>query len=76
MSIISWSYIGLGNRSVALKLKYIIRYYKSNALFLSEALVHSNKTGEFCCLLGFDSYLAISGLRRSGCLALFWLNVE
>lgn len=72
MSIIAWNCRGLANLSVVPKLKYLIRYYKPDALFLSETLVHSNKTDAFRYLLGFDNCFSVSSNGRSGGLALFW----
>jgi hypothetical protein len=63
-----------GNLSVVPKLKYLVHYYKSDALFLSETLVHSNKTDEFRYLLGFDNCFSVGRYGRSGRLALFWQN--
>lgn len=74
MSIIGWNFWGLGNLSVVLQLKYLVRYYKSDALFLSKTLVHSNKTDVFRYLLGLDNCFSISSNGRSGVLALFWQN--
>jgi len=52
MSIIGWNCRDLGNPSIVPKLKYIVRYHKPAALFLSETLVHSNKANEFrICLV-------------------------
>jgi len=74
MSIIAWSCRGLGNLSVVLKLKYLVRYYKPDALFLSETLVHSNKTNDFRYMLSFDNCFSVSSNGRSGGLTLFWQN--
>jgi hypothetical protein len=74
MSLIGWNCRGLGNLSVVPKLKYLVRYYKLDTLFLSETLVHSNKTNEFRHLLGFDNCFSVSSNGRSGGLALFWQN--
>jgi len=56
------------------QLKYIVRYYKSDALFLSETLVHSNKTNDFRYMLGFDNCFDMSSNGRNGGLTLFWQN--
>lgn len=58
--------------SVVPKLRYIVRYYKPDALFLSETLIHFNRTEEFRYLLGFVNCLCISSNGRSGGLAQFW----
>ena len=50
MSLTGWKCRGLENLSVVPKLKYLVHYYKPNALFLSETLVHSNKNNFFCYL--------------------------
>lgn len=72
MSPIGWNCRSIGNLSVVPKLKYLVLYYKSDALFLSETLVHSNKTNEFRYFLGFDNCLVVIGNGRSGGIALFW----
>jgi len=74
MSIIAWNCRGMENLSVVPKLKYLVNYYKPGALFLSETLVHSNKTTDFRYMLGFDNCFYVSSNGRSGCLALFWQN--
>jgi hypothetical protein len=74
MSIIGWNCRGLGHLSVVPKLKYLVRYYKPDALFLSETLVHSNKTEAFRYMLGFENCFAVNSNGRSGGLALFWRN--
>jgi len=74
MSIIGWNCRGLGNLSVIPKLKYLVHYYKPDVLFLSETLVHSNKTNDFRYMLGFDNCFAVSSNGRSGGLTLFWQN--
>lgn len=58
----------------SLKTKNVVRYYKFDALFLSETLVHSNKTQEFSYILGFDNCFTISSNGRSGGITLFCHN--
>lgn len=58
-----------GNLSEVPKLKYLVRYYKPNALFLSETLVPSNKQMLFVLYLGLIIVL-LSSNGRSGGLAL------
>lgn len=43
-------------------LKFIVRYYKLDVLFLSGSLVHINKIEEFCYLLDFDFALHLKEL--------------
>lgn len=43
-------------------LKFIVRYYKLDVLFLSGFLVHINKIEEFCYLLDFDFALHLKEL--------------
>jgi exonuclease III len=72
MSLVCWNCRGLGNLRVVPKLKYLVRFFKPDVLFLSETLVSSNKSEAFRYLLGFDSCLAVSCTGRSGGLALYW----
>lgn len=58
----------------SLKTKNVVHYYKFDALFLSETLVHSNKTQEFSHILGFDNCFTISSNGRSGGINLFCHN--
>jgi hypothetical protein len=73
MSLIGWNCQGFWNLSVVPKLKYLVRY-KLNALFLSETLVHSNKTNDLRYMFHFDNCFDVSSNGRSGGLALFWKN--
>ena len=72
MSIISWNCRGLGSLSAIPNLKFLVRYYKPDALFLCETLVFRNKIEEFRYILGFDNCLAVDRQGRSGGLAFFW----
>jgi len=72
MSVISWICRGLGNPSAAPDLKYLVRHFNPDVLFLSETLVHRNKIEAFCYLFGFDSCFSVDCIGRSECLALFW----
>jgi len=74
MSIISWNCRGLGSLSAIPNLKFLVRYYKPDALFLRETLVFKNKMEEFHYVLGFDYCFAVDRQGRSGGIALFWRN--
>jgi exonuclease III len=74
MSVISWNCRGLGSLSAIPNLKFLVRYYKPDALFLSETLVFRNKIEEFRCILGFENCFAVDRQGRGGGLALFWRN--
>jgi len=72
MSFVSWNCRGLGNLSVVPKLKFLVRYYNPDALFLSETLVNINKIEEFRYMLGYDYCFAPDRVGRGGGVALFW----
>lgn len=72
--MVSWNCRGLRNLGAVPKFKYMVRYYKSDALIPSETLIHSKKTEEFCYLFGFDNCLVVSCTGRSDDLALLWCN--
>ena len=74
MSVISWNCRGLGSLSAIFNLKFLVQYYKPDALFLSETLVFRNKIKEFRCILGFDNCFVVDRQGRGGGLALFWGN--
>jgi len=65
-SIISWNCRGPGNLSAISNLKFLVRYYKSDALFLSETLDFRNKIEEFRYILGFDNCFAVDRQGRGG----------
>jgi hypothetical protein len=62
---------GLGSPSVIPDLKYLVRRFNLNLLFLSETLVHQNKIEAFRCVLGFDFCFAVDRTGRSGGLEFF-----
>jgi hypothetical protein len=72
MSFVSWNCRGLGNLSAVPKLKFLVRYYNPDAIFLSETLVHINKIEEFRYMLGYDYCFAPDRVGRGGGIALFW----
>jgi hypothetical protein len=72
MSLVCWNCRGLGNLRVVPKLKYLVRYFRPDVLFLSETLVSSNKSEAFRYMLGYVSCLAVNSTGRSGGLALYW----
>lgn len=64
MSLVCCNGRDLEKLSVVSKLKFLVRYYKSDVLFLSETLVHINKIEEFHYLLGFDYCFAPEIISR------------
>jgi len=56
------------------KIKFLVRYYKLDILFLCETIVQVNKIEEFRYLLGYDSCFAPTRNSRGGGVALFWRN--
>jgi hypothetical protein len=53
-------------------LKYLVRVYKPDALFLCETLCHSNKTEELRYVLGYDCCFTVNREGRGGGLAFYW----
>ena len=74
MSLINWNCRGLGSLSAIPNLKFLVRYYKPDTLFLSETLVFRNKIEKFRYILGFDNCFVFNRQGRSGGLAFFWRN--
>ncbi|XP_024640472.1 uncharacterized protein [Medicago truncatula] len=74
MSFVAWNCRGLGNLRVIPKIKFLVRYYKPDIIFLSETIIQVNKIEEFRYLLGYDSCFAPDRVGRGGGVALFWRN--
>jgi exonuclease III len=72
MNIISWNCRGLGSPCAVPNLKYLVRVYKPDVLFLSETLCDSNKTEELRYLLCYDFCFIVNREGRGGGLALYW----
>jgi hypothetical protein len=72
MNIISWNCRGLGSPRTIPSLKYLVRVYKPDVLFLSETLCDSNKTEELRYLLCYDFCFTVNREGRGGGLALYW----
>jgi hypothetical protein len=72
MSLVAWNCRGLGRPSVIPDLKYLVRRFNPDILFLSETLVHRNKIEAFRYVLGYDACLSVDRTGRSGGLAIFW----
>ncbi|KEH25772.1 endonuclease/exonuclease/phosphatase family protein [Medicago truncatula] len=72
MSLISWNCRGLGSPNAIPDLKYLVRQFNPDLLFLRETLVHRKKIEELCYVLGFDSCFSVDRTGRSGGLAFFW----
>jgi exonuclease III len=72
MSLLSWNCRGLGSLSAVPDLKYLVRHYNPDLLFLSETLVHKNKIEDLRYFLGFDFCFSVDCIGRSGGLAMYW----
>jgi len=75
MSLVAWNCRGVGSPSAIPNLKYLIRHFNPDLLFLSETLAHRNKIEELRLLLGYDSCFHVDRTGRAKGLALFWNNV-
>jgi len=60
MKIISWNCRGVGSPHTVPRLKYIVRVYKPDILYLCETITTSNKTEELRYALGFDFCLLLT----------------
>jgi hypothetical protein len=74
MSQVAWNCQGVGSPSTIPDLKYLIRHFNPELLFLSETLAHRNKIEELRFLLGYDACFHVDRTGRAGGLALFWKN--
>jgi len=74
MSLVAWNCRGIGSSSTIPDLKYQVRQFNPDLLFLSETLAHRNKIEELCFLLGYDSCFYVDRTGRVEDLALFWKN--
>ncbi|CAJ2628079.1 unnamed protein product [Trifolium pratense] len=72
MSIIGWNCRGIGHPRTVPGLKYLVRVYKPDVLFLSETISISSRMEELRCMLGFDSFISVDREGRGGGLALMW----
>ncbi|XP_058758104.1 uncharacterized protein LOC131631328 [Vicia villosa] len=72
MIVLSWNCWGLGNPSVVPNLKYLIRRYKPDVLFMFETISYSNKVEVLRYSLGFDCCFSVNRIGRSGGMAVFW----
>jgi len=52
MSLVAWNCRGVGSPSTIPDLKYLVRHFNPDLLFLSETLAHRNKSEELRFLLG------------------------
>jgi len=55
MSLVAWNGRGVGSLSTIPDLKYLIRHFNMDLLFLTDTLAHRNKIEELCYLLGYDA---------------------
>jgi exonuclease III len=74
MNLVAWNCRGVGSPSAIPDLKYLVRHFNPDILFLSETLAHRNKIEELRYLLGYDSCVRVDRTGRGGGLALFWRN--
>jgi len=74
MTLVAWNCRGVGSPSTIPDLKYLIRHFNPDLLFLSETLAHRNKIEELSVLLGYDACFHVDRTGRAGGLALFWKN--
>jgi exonuclease III len=72
MSFISWNCQGLGSLSTVPNLKYLVRTYKPDGIFLSETMAAINKIEELKYILSFDSCFTVDRIGRGGGLAFLW----
>jgi len=77
MKIISWNCRGLCSPRAIPKLKYPVRVYKPDVLFLCETIYISNKIENLKYGLGYDCCFTVNRQGRSGGLVFYWnLNVS
>jgi len=74
MSLVAWNCRGLGSPSTIPDLKYLVRHFNPDLLFLSETLAHRNKIEELHFLLGSDCCFPVGRTGKGRGLALFWRN--
>ncbi|XP_039687912.1 uncharacterized protein [Medicago truncatula] len=74
MSLVAWNCRGVGSPSAIPDLKYLVRHFNLDLLFLSETLAHRNKIEELRFLLGYDCCFLVDRTGRGRGLALFWRN--
>jgi len=74
MSLVAWNCRGVCSPSTIPDLKYLVRHFSPDLLFLSETLAHRNKIEELRLLLGYDSCFHVDRTGRAGGLAIFWKN--
>ena len=74
MTLVAWNCRGVGSPSTIPDLKYLIRHFNQDLLFLSETLAHRNKIEELRVLLGYDACFHVDRTGTARGLALFWKN--
>jgi len=74
MSLVAWNCRGVGSPSATPDLKYLVRHFNPDLLFLSETLAHRNKIEELRFLLDYDCCFPVDRTGISRGLALFWHN--
>jgi hypothetical protein len=72
MRLVAWNCRDIGSPSTIPDLKYLVRHFNPDILFLSETLAHRNKIEELHFLL--DCCFPVDRTGRGGGLALFWRN--
>lgn len=72
MSFLVWNCRGLGSPSTVPNLKYLVRTYKPEGIFLSETMTALNKIEDLKYILSFDSCFMVDRIGRGGGLAFLW----
>ena len=72
MSLLGWNYRGLGTDVTVGELRWIMKKYHPQLLFLSETKMRGDKASNFMWSLGYDCCLPVSSDGLSGGLVLFW----
>jgi hypothetical protein len=72
MSCLSVNSRGLGNRVVVRELRNLVKQEAPLLLFVMETKINSKRTEKLCNALGFSSSFAVSSVRLSGGIGLFW----
>lgn len=72
MNVLSWNCRGLGNPCAIPNLKFLIRRYKSDVLFLYETISYSNKIDELRYILSYGCSFAVDRVGRGRGIVVFW----
>jgi exonuclease III len=72
MSLAAWNCRGLGSDSTVGKLKWFVKKYRPDVLFLSEMKIKYKRAQRFMWSLGYTGSLGVSSIVQSGGLILYW----